>query len=266
MERVLNLVEKLKQQLEQKASVDELLVTAQMLHAELLYARGREEDKFEVKGKAAVMIPFVPVIIPASQNGSIVEKVADSKAEDKVKVKVEEKPQEKTFEVLQVDEEAIEEELAEIKRTAEAKNQMSAHARPTIMFDHEDEVPTLSHQAPSKETATPVPPVPPHHTQHHESLNDKLKQTKIELGETLTEAPIRDLKKAIGVNDRFLFINELFRGDEAMYERSIKTINNFSILPEAQYWIQRELKVKIGWKDTDEVVKQFDQLVKRRFT
>src|SRR5690606_23266777 len=101
---------------------------------------------------------------------------------------------------------------------------------------------------------------------HHTSLNERLKQSKIDLGDTLTEAPIRDLKKAIGVNDRFLFINELFRGDEAVYERSIKTINNFSIFAEAEYWIQRELKVKNGWNDNDEMVKQFYQLVKRRFS
>ena len=61
------------------------------------------------------------------------------------------------------------------------------------------------------------------------SLNDKLKQAKIELSDALQEVPVKDLKKAIGVNDRFLFINELFRGDEVMYERSIKTINSFSI-------------------------------------
>jgi hypothetical protein len=92
-----------------------------------------------------------------------------------------------------------------------------------------------------------------------------LRETKVELAEKLTDSPIRDLRKAIGINDRFLYINELFRGDEAMYERSIKTINNFSILPEAEYWIQRELKVKIGWSDQNDVVKQFDQLVRRRF-
>jgi hypothetical protein len=51
-----------------------------------------------------------------------------------------------------------------------------------------------------------------------------------------------------------------------MYERSIKTINGFSILPEAEYWIQRELKVKLGWSDGNETVQQFTQLVKRRFT
>ena len=34
-----------------------------------------------------------------------------------------------------------------------------------------------------------------------------------------------------------------------MYERSIKTINGFRILPEAEYWMERELKVKLGWDE-----------------
>jgi hypothetical protein len=123
-------------------------------------------------------------------------------------------------------------------------------------------------------TPTPEEPVVTQQPELHEkiakvtnaSLNDKLKQTKIELGESLLETPIKDLKKAVGINDRFLFINELFRGDDVMYERSIKTINNFSIYPEAEYWIKRELKLKLGWDDKNEVVKQFDQLIRRRFS
>ena len=86
------------------------------------------------------------------------------------------------------------------------------------------------------------------------------------MSDKLTEAAVKDLKKAIGINDRFLYINELFRGDEVMYERSIKTINSFSIFPEAEYWIRRELKTKLGWVDAEPTVKQFDQLVKRRFS
>ena len=84
--------------------------------------------------------------------------------------------------------------------------------------------------------------------------------------EVLKETPIKDLRKAIGINDRFLFINDLFRGDEVMYERSIKTINSFNIYPEAEYWISRELKIKLGWDNELPVVAQFDQLVKRRFS
>ncbi len=97
------------------------------------------------------------------------------------------------------------------------------------------------------------------------SINDQLKQNEPEVAYGFNETPIRDLKKAIGINDRYLFINELFRGDEIMYERSLKTINGFDIFPEAQYWIERELKLKLGWKAGSIAVEHFDQLVKRRF-
>lgn len=132
------------------------------------------------------------------------------------------------------------------------RNQLDIH------FDPLNEIPTLSHQQVSKEVNESV-------TQS-ESLNDKLKEDKTELMHVLKDSPIRDLRKAIGINDQFVFINELFRGDEAMYERSIKTLNNFSIYPEAEYWMNRELKTKLGWNEDLESVKYFYQLVKRRFS
>ncbi|OLY92091.1 hypothetical protein SAMN05444008_106120 [Cnuella takakiae] len=129
-----------------------------------------------------------------------------------------------------------------------------------LHFDMPEEAPTLTQQFSQQ-------PKELHELigQKGESLNDRLKQDRPELGNKLKETPIRDLRKAIGLNDKFLFIKELFRGDEAMYERSIKTINNFHILPEAEYWISRELKVKLGWDDSSDAAQSFYQLVKRRF-
>ncbi len=98
------------------------------------------------------------------------------------------------------------------------------------------------------------------------SLNDKLKSDIVELKSALNDTPVRDLRKAIGINDRYVFINQLFRGDEVMYERSLKTINGFRILPEAEYWMERELKVKLGWDENREATRHFYQLVKRRFS
>ena len=98
------------------------------------------------------------------------------------------------------------------------------------------------------------------------SLNDKLKSDVADLKSALNDTPVRDLRKAIGVNDRYVFINQLFRGDEVMYERSLKTINGFRILPEAEYWMERELKVKLGWDENREATRHFYQLVKRRFS
>jgi hypothetical protein len=163
---------------------------------------------------------------------------------------------------------AVEAELEEIKRNAEVMQKMSVHNKPQIVFEPEEQdiIPTLAHHLHETTIHLQKKEVNDAVAGNAASLNDKLKQTKIDLGDSLTGMPIRDLKKAIGINDRFLYINDLFRGDESMYERSIKTINSFSILPEAEYWIQRDLKTKLGWTDSNETVKQFIQLVKRRFT
>ncbi len=127
-------------------------------------------------------------------------------------------------------------------------------------FDPLHDIPTLAHQEKNTGELNEVM------ASKEESFNERLKTVQTELGSVLQETPVRDLKKAIGINDRFLFINELFRGDEIMYERSVKTINSFSILAEAEYWIKRELKVKEGWDEQRETVKLFDQMVKRRFS
>lgn len=249
MERVETLLQKLQQQFKDGADAGQLLLTVQMLHHELVHLQKNESGS--ATNFVAVSMPLEPIATPLDT--------------PLVLPPVEE---EKIIEVLQVDEAAIEAELEEIKRNAAAMQKITTQSRPQLLFDpteDDDLVPPTLAQHPSykpapKEVNNTVG------TNESTSLNDRLKESKTELGEKLNESSIKDLKKAIGVNDRFLYIKELFRGDEAMYERSIKTINSFSILPEAEYWIRRELKTKLGWHDSHEIVKQFDQLVRRRFS
>jgi hypothetical protein len=87
-----------------------------------------------------------------------------------------------------------------------------------------------------------------------------------EVKDHLVLEPIKDLRSAIGINDKFQFIQELFGGDEKSFEVGIKTINAFKIFPEAQFYIKRELREKNSWDEESNVVKQFDQLIKRRFS
>jgi len=89
--------------------------------------------------------------------------------------------------------------------------------------------------------------------------------TNTELQEKLALDPIKDLKAGIGTNDKFQFIASLFGGDEKAFEQAIKTINGFKIYAEAQFWIKSNLREQYKWDDTEEVVKAFDLLVKRRF-
>src|SRR4030095_411180 len=153
-------------------------------------------------------------------------------------------------------------------RPQELETSYPAHTAQEIASGHQVwmggdpliEVPTLSHQPNNREINDLI-------GSSSTSINDKLKTgSPAELGSVLKASPVKELRKAIGVNDRFVFINELFRGDEPMYERSIKTINNFRILPEAEYWMERELKIKLGWDDSRDIVQHFYQLVRRRFS
>ncbi len=248
MERVQTLIEKLQQQLQANATARQLLLTAQMLQQELLHLQQQEP----------VLKESVVVAIPAN-----IASAAPIKESTPIP-QVTPKQEEKIVEVLKVDEAALEAELEEIKRNAVLMQQISGHSKPQRIYNDpiEEDIPTLSRQQPVavKEIHEVIS------VESSASLNDRLKTDTAEISHKLTEQPIRDLKKAIGINDRFLFINELFRGDEAMYERSIKTINSFSIFPEAEYWIRRELKTKLGWTNDNPTVAHFDQLVKRRFS
>jgi len=272
MERVETLLEKLQQQVKAKSPVNQLLITTQMLQHELAHLKESAPSK---KADVAVEISMPLRVLPTV-------KEAPATAQSPATVQ---SPPEKEYAVLQVDEAAIEAELEEIKKNAAAMQQLAASShtnKSTLLFDlTEDDIPTLAQQPvtppPSQpvQQQAPTTSVPPaaRATEVNQaagasapSVNDLLKAPVIELSEKLNEGAVKDLRKAIGINDRFLYINELFRGDEVMYERSIKTINSFAIFPEAEYWIRRELKTKLGWDDNEPIVKQFYQLVRRRFS
>lgn len=244
MERVETLLLKLQEQFTNGATAAQLMLTVQMLQHELAHVQASSP------GAKSLVTVSMPVHIAPEQAEIVAVEPTPPPAEE-----------EKIIEVLQVDEAAIEAELEEMKRNAAAIQQISNKSKPQLLFDLvDDDIPTLPPRPDiaKKEINDIV-------AKEAASLNDLHKEAKTELSDKLADVPIKDLKKAIGINDRFLYIKELFRGDEAMYERSIKTINSFSIWPEAEYWIRRELKTKLGWVDTDAVVVQFDQLVKRRF-
>ena len=246
MERVETLLQKLQQQFNNGATTEQLLLTVQMLQHELTHLKANQPG-----GIAKSVIVSMPLQSIASVQEPIVADVAQKIL-----------PEEKIIQVLQIDEAEVAAELEEIKRNATNIQQISGHNKPHLLFEpEEDDIPTLTHQLTGKgnEINDTIGEEP-------SSLNESLKERRIEISEKLTGLPVKDLKKAIGINDRYLYINDLFRGDEVMYERSIKTINSFSIWPEAEYWIRRELKTKLGWTDDNETVKQFDQLVKRRFS
>ncbi|MFH1320389.1 MAG: hypothetical protein ABII90_07040 [Bacteroidota bacterium] len=99
-------------------------------------------------------------------------------------------------------------------------------------------------------------------TLHEEVAKKQDVQT---IGGKLEKTPISDLKTAIGVNERFLFINELFNGNKEDYGNSIDLLNKCKDLAEAKAHIDSELKEKYNWNEEDDTITAFLNLVERRF-
>lgn len=246
MERVETLLLKLQQQHKENLPAHKLLLTTQMLQHELMYLISRQKTAVEANSAVSISMPL--------QN---IHTIPDSFLNNSMPL-----AEEKTVVILEVDEAEIAAELAEIKRNAADIENNSLHKPPLLYEAVIDDIPTMAHQQLQEQKRE----VNEWANKESRSVNDNLKDAKTELSAKLGEGPVKDLKRAIGINDRFLYINELFRGDEVMYERSIKTINGFVIYAEAEFWIKRELKIKLGWLENNHLVKQFDHLVKRRFS
>ena len=250
MERVGTLIHKLKDLFDQGASSEQLTAAAQMLLSELETANPPllEPEKPSKMG--------VSVVMPRGTRIQKPEQLIQAKLPLDIP---DDTPKEAPVEIPMVT--ASQEPIAFV---ATSKGPAISEMNSGWLFDTATEIPTLALQPKKNEFAEINQLMESIHSMP--VLNEKLRANQIEIGTLLNNEPIKELKKGIGINDRFLFVQELFRGDESMYERSIKTIDGFSIYPEAQFWIQRELKLKIGWNEDSVTVKHFDQLVKRRFS
>ena len=98
-----------------------------------------------------------------------------------------------------------------------------------------------------------------------QSLHHKIGNTKTErLSDKLNQQPVEDLKRSIGINEKFAFINELFAGNQQQYIQCIETLNSFPNYEEARVHLN-ELSASLNWNTTSKTFYELDEMVKRRF-
>ncbi|MBQ5856868.1 MAG: hypothetical protein IIW55_06110 [Bacteroidales bacterium] len=97
------------------------------------------------------------------------------------------------------------------------------------------------------------------------TLGDVLEQVEDNsLAARLQRKPVADLISAIGINDKFLFLNELFGGSMEKYNKSIRLLNSFSTLLGAKTYMS-ELQIEFQWDCNSDAYKKLADLVERRF-
>jgi hypothetical protein len=97
------------------------------------------------------------------------------------------------------------------------------------------------------------------------TVSDKYsEQEPVTLADKLNKEGINELREAIGINEKFLFINELFNGDMSKYNKVIDELDEMSTLKGAETYLL-ELKVQNQWAEDNQAFAKLSELLKRKF-
>ena len=97
-----------------------------------------------------------------------------------------------------------------------------------------------------------------------ETLGERMMHEDHSLAAKFQQNPVRDLRDVIGINDKFLFVNELFGGSMEKYTKSIENLNDLKTLNGAMIYLN-ELKIELQWNSSNEAYQKLAELVRRKF-
>lgn len=157
---------------------------------------------------------------------------------------------------------AAEEEAKKAKSLADMFADNTADVEQTYNAENEQQ-PAAS--APTEPTKTESKPstLAERFQQNTPSVNDVLAglEKKANLASRFNSRPITNLRKAIKINDRIRFVNELFDRDSIQYEQTIDMIESSANINEAL----DKLFSNRNWNQEDETTVDFLELVYQRF-
>lgn len=76
-------------------------------------------------------------------------------------------------------------------------------------------------------------------------------------------SPIANIRDAIGLNDRIMLTNDLFKGSVERFNKAIEALNDFSTISGARIYMS-ELQVELQWDVESQAYQTLNDLVERR--
>lgn len=184
-----------------------------------------------------------PAEEPTEQVDSLIQPVEEDADPEEVIEISEEELEESAEEVVEelVEEEILEEKVAEETIDEEPVEEEKPAELPTI------EQPTIEEPTVLGEVIRP-----------QQTLGDQLaaRQTVNDLRPRVT-----DLRRAVGLNDKFLLIRDLFGGNGSLYEITIRKLNEFDNFDDCMIYIAEHF----AWNPNSDGAKLMLELLERKF-
>jgi hypothetical protein len=99
----------------------------------------------------------------------------------------------------------------------------------------------------------------------NQKMSSHLKDKVISRTEQLSIKPISDIKQAITLNDKLLYVKDLFNGYNLAYSEAIEILNRFNTFDEAARFLKTNYVSKNNWDGKPATVEKFYALLKRRY-
>ena len=99
------------------------------------------------------------------------------------------------------------------------------------------------------------------------TINDLLSQNAPQqtLSSQFNSRQVKDLKSMISLNDKLLFIRDLFNSYSLAYSEAIELLNRFESMEAAENFLKQNYALKNNWEDKQDAADKFYELLSRRF-
>lgn len=100
------------------------------------------------------------------------------------------------------------------------------------------------------------------------TVNELLSRSRQQetMGSRLNLKQPKDLKSMVSLNDKLLFVRDLFNGYSLAYSEAIELLNRFDSMEAAENFLKQNYAVKNSWIDKAEVANKFYEILSRRFS
>lgn len=154
---------------------------------------------------------------------------------------------------------------APIKTSESAKESAPEPAEEVVVVEKVEVEPAPAPQP----TPAPAPAPAPREEEAPQRLGDVIAKNVTTLADKMAEEQptaafnrITDIRKAIGLNDKFLMIRDLFGGDANLYEDTINHLNEYDDLDECMIFIVENFR----WNPDSEGAKLLVSLLERKLS
>ncbi|ERJ59542.1 hypothetical protein [Sphingobacterium paucimobilis] len=111
------------------------------------------------------------------------------------------------------------------------------------------------------------------HTSRPMTINELIQQQR-QAGVNMTQQfqtsngqeRVVDLKSAVSLNDKLLFIKDLFNGYSLAYSEALELLNRLNDFAEADAFLQSNYALKNGWSEKPQTVDKFYILLRKKFS